>query len=355
MPLIVSAWQRVYVAIATLSWIVLAACFAVHAALSYLLFHLAGEAKLTGSLITFAYFYMTTATTVGYGDLSPAGEAGRLANVLVVLPGAIALFTVLLGKSVSSIGTFWRQRLHGLGDFSGRSGHTLVVGWQGGRSRRIVEGLLRDRSARSSRIVLLARGLETNPMPDEIDFVAAEQLGDRRSYVRAGAAGAQTLVIRGADDDETLAATLAAQSAAPGAHIVAHFQEDSSAALVRDQLPGVEVVTSIAAGLLVRAARDPGASQLAALMFAHHSADTAFSMKLPAGMPGIPYLDVMIGLKQSHGLTLIGMRRADAGVVDLNCPADCRVEAGDSLFYIADHRVSADAVDWAVMGRAVMA
>jgi voltage-gated potassium channel len=352
---IASLCQRVYVAVATLSWGVLLGCFLVHALLSYMLFFAAGEAKLTDSLVTFVYFYMTTATTVGYGDLSPGSQAGRLANVVVVLPGSIALFTVLLGKVVSSMSTFWRRRLQGLGDYSERTGHTLVVGWQGARSRRVIEGLLHDCHAAGPGVVLLARGLAANPMPDAIDFVMAEQLSDLDSYVRAGAAGAQTLVIRGADDDETLAATLAAQSAAPRAHIVAHFQEESAAQLVRHQLPGVEVVTSIAAGLLVRSARDPGASQLAALMFASNSVDTAFSMKLPSHAGGLAYFDVLLGLKRGHGLTLIGMSRTDSRKVDLNCPSDCMVAPGDTLFYIADHRVGAELVDWAGMRKVVPA
>lgn len=355
MPIVVNLWQRVYVAIATLSWSVLAVCFIVHALLSYLLFAAVGEAKLTDSAITFAYFYTTTATTVGYGDLSPGGDAGRLVNVLIVLPGSIALFTVFLGKVVSSMSTFWRRRLQGLGDFSKRSGHTLVVGWQGVRSRQLIEGLLRDRQPDSPRIVLLARGLAANPMPDEIDFVAAEQLSEGASYLRAGAALAHTVVLRGADDDETLAATLAAHRAALRAHIVAHFQEEGAAALIRHQFPDIEVVPSIAAGLLVRAARDPGASQLAALMFTSQSIDTAFSMKLPLHAGPLSYLEVLIGFKRKHGMTLVGLCRADARKVDLNCPADCEVGPGDTLFYIADRRVGADEVDWPRMRAEVTA
>lgn len=355
MSFIAGLWHRVYVAVATLSWSVLLGCFLVHALTCYALFLVAGETKLTESLVTYLYFYMTTATTVGYGDLSPGSHGGRLVNVVVVLPGSIALFTVLLGKVVSSMSTFWRRRLEGLGDYSQRTGHTLVVGWQGARSRRIIEGLLHDRHPRGPGIVLLARGLSANPMPDAIDFVVAEQLSDLPSYARAGSAGAQTLVIRGADDDETLAATLAAHSAAPQAHIVAHFQEESGAQLVRRQLPGVEVVTSIAAGLLVRAARDPGASQLAARMFSNLSADTAFSMKVPEQAGQLAYLDVLVGLKRAHGLTLIGMCRDEGRKVDLNCPAEAAISAGDTLFYIADHRVGAEAVDWAAMRSAVAA
>jgi voltage-gated potassium channel len=349
-PFFVRVWQQVYVSIATLSWSILGILFACHALASYALFAAAGETKLTDSVITFVYFYMTTATTVGYGDLSPGGDAGRLVNVCIVLPGSIALFTVLLGKAVAGMSAFWRRRLQGLGDFSERAGHTLVVGWQGARSRRVIEGLLGDAPVGAPRIVLLARGLESNPMPDAIDFVAAEQLGDRTAFLRAGAASAHTIIIRGADDDETLAATLAGRSAASRAHMVAHFHEDSAADLIRHQMPDVEVITSIAAGLLVRAARDPGASQLAALMFADHAIDNAYSLAVPHGQQAIPYIDVLLTLKQQHGLTVIGLCRMGERKVDLNCPVVCPVAGGDTLYYIADHRVSPAEVDWTTLG-----
>ena len=236
MPIIRSLWHRVYIAIATLSWGVLAGFFLVHALLSYLAFVAAGEKDLTDHAITFAYFYTTTATTVGYGDLSPKSDGGRLANVLLVLPGSIALFTAFLGKAIADIGAIWRRRLQGLGDFSeDRSGHTLVVGWQGTRTRRLIEGLLHDSGG--SPIVLLATGIAENPMPADIDFIASDGLSHPEFYVRAAAGKAATVVIRGRDDDETMAATLAAHAAAPDAHIVAHFGDEGAARLIRTQFP----------------------------------------------------------------------------------------------------------------------
>lgn len=349
MPLFIRLWQRIYLSVATLSWAVLGTLFLGHALICYILFGFAGEEKLTQSVIGFVYFYMTTATTVGYGDLSPGSDAGRLVNVLVVFPGAIALFTILLGKAIASISAFWRRRLEGLGDYSERTKHTLVVGWQGARTRQLLDGLLQDCPTHTPRIVLLARGLNTNPMPDAIDFVCTEQLGDRSVFLRAGADGADTIIIRGENDDETLAATLAARSATTKAHMVAHFQEASAGDLIRKQMPDVEVVTSIAAGLLVRAARDPGASQLAALMFDNQAIDTAYSLKVPAEIPPIVYLDAFFGLKQRNGITLIGLTRANARTVDLNCKTDCPIQGGDTLYYIADHRVVSSTVDWAAL------
>lgn len=221
------------------------------------------------------------------------------------------------------------------------------MGWQGARTKHLIEALGRDRPR--ERVVLLATKPSENPLPDLIDFVVSESISDIDSYARAGADGAATLVIRGIDDDETLAATLAAAATTTGAHIVAHFQDEGPAQLIRRQCPNVEVVTALAAGLLARAARDPGTSRLAALMFADGTVDTAFSMRLPADMSPIVYFDALTGLKRSNGLTLIGLGDQQ-GHVDLNCAADRVVNAGDTLYYIADHRVLASAIDWSAFG-----
>ncbi|WP_120716947.1 potassium channel family protein [Tsuneonella amylolytica] len=346
-PSLRAMWQQLYLSIATLSWSVLALCYAAHAAVTYFGFRAAGETDLTANLADFVYYYVTTATTVGYGDMSPATHDGRLLAALVVLPGSIALFTAFLGKSITAMGGYWRRRLQGQGDFSQRQGHTIVVGWQGARSRTLVERLVQGH--REDRIVLLAAGLAENPAPDLADFVAATSMSEIESFLRAGAAGAARVVIRGVDDDETLTATLAAVAAATDAHIVIHLQDDNAAGLIERQFPQVEVVTSLASGLLARAARDPGASRLAALMFSDQTIDTAFSLKVPALGAPLPYFEALCSLKRDYGVTLIGVGRAGdtAGdEVDLNCQADCTITGGTTLYYIADNRIDAAAVDW---------
>jgi voltage-gated potassium channel len=350
MPIMRAVWQRLYVAIATLSWGVLGLAFLAHMLLSWLLLWWAGESELTTDALTFAYYYMTTATTVGYGDLSPALPGGRLAAILVLLPGAIALFTAFLGKTITAIGSFWRRRLQGQGNFSDRQGHTLVVGWQENRSRQLVEGLMADGGG-AARIVLIAPGLDSSPLPDTVDFVSAQSLSDLESFARAGAAGASTIVVRGASDDETLAATLAAEAAAPNAHLVAFFQDEGAARLIRNRLPRVEVITSLATHLLIRSARDPGTSRLAALMFSHSTVDTAFWLKVPEEAETSRYFDLMCGLKKRAGVTLIGICRRGGSAVDLNCPPDLEVRAGDTLYYIADTRIDAERIHWGARAR----
>lgn len=354
MPIIRTIWQRVYIAFAELSWAALGAAFLLHGIATWILLAATGETDLTGHAVTFLYYYVTTATTVGYGDLSPSGQAGRLATLIFVLPGSIALFTAFLGKAVADIGSFWRRNLNGLGDFGDRAGHTIVVGWQGMRTRKLVEGLLDD-ALSGEKPILLAPGLEQNPMPQRIDFILADNLSDALSFRRAGAEGASVIVVRGKDDDETLAATLAARAAAPDARVVAHFEDEGAAKLIRRQVHGAEAITSVSTDLLVRSARDPGASQLADLMFSSRTADTAYSLQVPSGIAPVAYLDALAALKHGHDMTLIGLNKAGSEKVDLNCASDCTIEGGDTIFYIADERCDPRSLDWAGVTKQVAA
>ena len=95
MPFIASLLRRVYLSLSELAWSALFILLVIHLAASYLLFMLAGEGDLVGNPIDFLYYYMVTATTVGYGDLSPKSGFGRIIAVLFVLPGGIAIFAIV--------------------------------------------------------------------------------------------------------------------------------------------------------------------------------------------------------------------------------------------------------------------
>jgi voltage-gated potassium channel len=345
-PLFSAIVRRVYVAIATLSWSAVFAVACLHGLVSYILLAIAGENGLTGDLITYIYFYVVTATTVGYGDLSPTTSAGRIIGIFLVIPGSIAIFTAILGKAIGDVGIIWRRRMNGFGDYSERDSHTVILGWQGIRTRRLIELLIADHDD-GERIVLVDKSLEQNPMPAVIDYIRSDALSTRGDLQRAGISKAARVIIRGADDDETLAATLAASSSQSEAHIVAHFEDERAVDLISRQCPDVEAIGSLSAELLVRASRDPGASRVADRLLSAESDDTAYSMIVPTGITPISYLDAMIGLKRHYGLTLVGLSGPNDRNVDLNCPTDQSIRGGDQLFYIADNRMSPQDVLWA--------
>lgn len=344
MPTMRLLWKKVYTAVATARWSVLLMVAAAHFLTSWMLLAAVGEADLTGHAVTFFYYYVVTATTVGYGDLSPVADAGRIAASLYVVPIAIAIFTAIIGKAITDITSYLRRNHMGMGSYAKKTGHIVVIGWQGDRTRRLLEGLLADRDGHEQP-VLVSSSLTENPMPSEIDFISVETLSDGRGLERAGIAGSRTVIVRGRNDDETLAATLAAQASAPEAHIVAHFEEEGPSRLLAGHCQNVETVVSVSTDIIVRAACDPGSSALARLMFSGSTADTAYSVQIPPGVM-TSFLDLLVYMKKRHGVTVIGTLCPAEGMVDLNCEADKQIGSDDVIYYIADHRIPANDIEW---------
>ena len=77
----------------------------------------------------YIYWYITTALTVGYGDLSPKGDLGRLLASFFVMPGAIACFTAALAKTLDGVASVWRQKRLGRGDYSEMKNAIVLIGY----------------------------------------------------------------------------------------------------------------------------------------------------------------------------------------------------------------------------------
>ena len=294
--------------------------------------------------VGFLYYDLVSATTTGYGDLAPTTRAGRLVGVLFVLPGGIALFTAVLGKMLTGVGHLWRQRMTGLNDYGDRRGHFVVLGWHEEITPRLVEMLASERAAGTPPTVLVAKALERNPLPELTDFVRTERLADPKALSRSGAHQARALVVRGQNDDETLAAALVASHSVETTHIVAYFEDERTAAMLRRQEPRIEAIASLSSELIVRAAHDPGASVVASLLFSPARRDTVFSMRVPADAAPMRYGAVLATLKREQKVTLVGLAADDA--IDLNCDDGVPVGPGRVLYYLSDPRLDPADIRW---------
>ncbi|RBG73730.1 potassium channel protein, partial [Xanthomonas oryzae pv. oryzae] len=238
------------------SWGMVTLALLAHMGLSWVLLLWAGEQKRVG-LDAFAYYYMTTATTIGDGDLSPGSVAGRSLAAFVLMSGAMALFTTVLAKTSGVRITVWRRHHMGKMAYADLRGHTILIGWQGAASTRLLELLLSDTATDDEGVVLIAEGVAGNPLPDHMRFIAAESSTHTEVYLRAGITGAARVIVNLPSDDQTLAAVFALMAHAPAAHIVAHFDSASAARLVNCHYPAIECARPMTAEILARAAQDP--------------------------------------------------------------------------------------------------
>ncbi|KQT34979.1 hypothetical protein ASG29_02235 [Sphingomonas sp. Leaf412] len=324
--------RRLYLAASDLHPGVLAGLLVVHMAASYAALALAGEPDLTPPT-AFLYWYATTASTVGYGDLSPKGPAGRLVTILFVMPGAIALFTAGIARVFAGLSGRWRRRRMGLGRYSMMRGHTVLVGFDAERTPRMIAEILAD--APGAEIVLVA----TQPLDGDATthrFVHAGALTSADDLARAGIDRAARVVVYAPSDAETLAATLAVTAANAAGHVVCFLRDRYAARLLSVHCPQVEVVVTPAAELVVKALNDPGASRLIAQLASH--TDEGATLYATTART-VETFDAAAARLRAAGAVLVATCAA-GGASPVFDPA-ATVASGDRLFYIARGRISA--------------
>lgn len=312
-----------------------------HYLLSYILLTLAAEEHLLGGL-DFTYFYLTTATTVGYGDLSPKSAAGKLITSTWIMLGGIALLTTVIGKASTSVGDIWRRNMKGQGDCSGLSGHTVLVGWDGDASERIVELLNQDCRTRGNGLVICDSLITENPMPGHASFIKGDSLDSPGVLLRAGVRGAERILVHTRSDSLTLAIVLTLKKLEPAGHVVAHFDNSERAALARSYAPELECTSNMAIEMLVRSAQDPGSSTVINELLCIGEGATQFRHVLSPGF-SITCGELYIRLRQEFNATLIGYRAPQGSHFELNPANDLRIEGGE-IFYIASTRLQGNAL-----------
>ncbi len=171
-----------------LAWSALFILIAMHVLVSYAGMRLFETGEIA-ERVAFWYCYMTTITTIGYGDIAPKTAGGRLFATLWIMPGGIMLFTASLAKFIQFIADRWRKRMRGEADYSYLEGHIIILGWQGLRTRRMVEEIIADVGAARREIVICTTKDIENPMPDHVKFVRDKAMSEAGLYNRAGSAG----------------------------------------------------------------------------------------------------------------------------------------------------------------------
>jgi voltage-gated potassium channel len=335
--------RKVQRGVAEVTWPILALAVAVHVGTSWLSIIFFGEGEIASASI-FPYYYLTTATTVGYGDFSPATTGARYIAGFWIMPGAVLLFTAVVGKLIQAVTDRWTKAMKGREDYSDMDDHVVVFGWQGDRTRRLIELLLAEEAAAERGLVLVADDLEDNPMPERISFIRVEALSSAEASRRSAVARAKVALILGDDDDTTLAAALAVGALPTVPRIVAYFQTTGPADLLRSYCPTAEAQESLSIELMARSAYDPGASRLQRIMLSSLDGPTQYSFTVPSSARETDCASALTALKEKCDATLIGVQHSGDETLKMNPAAKCPIKPGDRVFYIADHRLKEEDV-----------
>nr|WP_246589759.1 potassium channel family protein [Marinobacterium ramblicola] len=328
--------------LATLSWQTVVLGFALYLLVGWSGMYLAAEPVATGSFTLFWYWLIVSSSTVGYGDWSATTPAGMWIVSLWVIPVGLAMWGALLGRIAGSVVLFLQRGIKGLQTVK-HENHTLVIGYNGNRTLHLLRLLIREAgdNAQDANLVLCAQTgkIEQNPMPDAIGFVRVDSFNNSFEMAKTNITKARSILIDTPLDDVTLTTALFAYEQNPGAHIMAYFENENNARLLKAHCPTVECIPSVSIEMLAKAAADPGSSALHHELLNVDQGHTQYSVTLPRLNTPITIRDVFMQLKEQHDATLLAVKYADGDRVTPNPALASTINTGDRLYYIADERI----------------
>lgn len=279
------------------------------------------------------YWAITTATTVGYGDVTPKNASGRVVASVVMLttiPLLAAAFAVMTGSAVANR----VRRLLEMGARFPDGSYVLVVGLH-----PAVHVVL-DELDRAGEAVVLIGDADPATVPERVHFVR----GDPTSpavLVRGRPPGARRILIATEDDGDTLVVAVLLHQEAPAVPVTALVSASRLTPALADL--GVDQVLSpdnLAGHVIAKGLEAPHAGDL--LM--HLVSGEQHRMVEQQVQPGEP-VRPLSAVRAARDELVLGVLHG--GSVSLGVSADPDVHPGDVLLVVvpdvraAHHRTSA--------------
>lgn len=294
------------------------------------------------------WYFVVTASTVGYGDHYPSTGAGHVVGLYVIV-GGIATLTTVFTKLASMFEQAKGRRMQGAITVSA-SGHVVLLGYTAGRTERIVGQLLAEKGAENAGLVLCAWDeVGTHPMPEQpVTFVRGD-LTDEEVLRRAGVHRADTVLVDARDDNEALAIAVTVDHVNPDAHIVVALRDMERASLLHYVNAGARCVQWHSPRMISEELSSPGIAEVYTELMTHGGADT-YSIELPKSTGPVLVEHCQTTLGREHGATLLAARTD--GVLLVNPGWHLTLAPGSVLYYISPRRLTTQELTQALRGQA---
>jgi voltage-gated potassium channel len=179
------------------------------------------------------YWAITTATTVGYGDITPKNPAGRVIASLVMLT-TIPLFASSFALFAGSVASAHLRRLLGMERREATGGEVVVIGNHPAVPPAVAELLTAGRD------VVVVTTADRSSFPDEVHVVVADPTSEA-AVRRAKPERAAQVLVAGRDDASVLVSGVLVRQLAPDVPAIAIATSPNVCRALRDL--GVDAIS----------------------------------------------------------------------------------------------------------------
>ncbi len=298
------------------------------------------------------WWSLVTITTVGYGDVTPVTDLGRVIAGTLMVSGllTLALFAGIVGHSLlSAVLTIREDQFR----MSGRANHVVICGFEEGLDG-LLRALVEEPMLRDSEIVLFGPGARPAGLAPELGWVQGDPTKESELEKVRLVHAAAVLVIgsRRATPQQADATTLLTlftmraylaknplvdQRRRP-VHVVAEILDDENASHAR-AAGADEVIESQHVGysLLVHSVAFPGVGDTTAKMVAAGTSNFYLG-ELPEDAPRKTFGELAAALRAQHGVLVIGWQDTH-GRVFVNPKDGDDMPSCSAVVYLAERPV----------------
>ena len=272
------------------------------------------------------YWIVTTTTTVGYGDITPTTEAGKLLSMFVMISGIGVLGVLLATIAEVMIEKSLKRRPTVL-----MENHIITLGWNG-----IVETAVKELLKENMEVVVVA-DVDDIPVDNKnLTFIKGD-ITEEEILKTARIEKSVCVIISGKNENETLLSAISVKKLNEKVR-VACVVSDPKVKRALDML-GVDQTISIQefSGLFLgRFVFAPRVSSVFRELMSSEGVDL-FENPV-SGVEGKTFREIVDMMKDRHDALVIGVVRD--GSIMLNPEKELKLKRGDEVIYISKRRLT---------------
>ena len=280
------------------------------------------------------YMTVITLSTIGYGEVNPVSQTGRIFTLILIVMG-VGFFLYVIGNVVQFL-VEGRIRLilgrHKLDKQIGQlNSHYIVCGY-GRMGRAFCRYLIQ----KGLKFVVLEKNEDRIPVmnTDHVLYIAGEATIEE-NLQKAGIKKASNLIAALGTDADNVLLVLLAKGLNPGLYVVARASQNASKKPL--DTAGADVVVSpfdIGARRMAHAILRPNVIRFLEFAFADEDTDIhieEITVAESSKLVGVPLMES--GIRQDYNLMILSIIKADGEMV-FNPSADTRIKSEQKVIVV---------------------